>query len=310
MVFTLNAATISSMKKGQSVVQSGSTTVRNRVAATGLYDQACYDAYYGCMDQFCVDDSAVLNFAGDSVVLDGGTCACSDDNQGFKDKITKLNERLAQANKLNTIEVEKIEAGARADIIFTGEREYDDSGNVVGLNDQETKAEKQKKMLSLWDTDTSDLFAEEAEVNIADLTGTQLYTSAQELCLAQVPSSCSKDIKLLTSLYSTQIKSDCKAFDNTITKMQAKVETEYASAEKAVRTARMASFESANQYDRGTCMLNFRKCMMGTDVCGSDWTNCVNFVAAENMQNNKRTTDVSRESVEHIAKYEITDTTL
>lgn len=290
--------------KGISVVKKGATLVRERVAPSGIYNQECYEKYYGCMDQFCVGDSAVLNIPGEAVTLDGGTCACSDDNQGFKDKITKMNEKLSKANTLKTVEVEKVEAGAKADIIFKGEREYDDSGNVIVVD----KKSAQEKLLSLWDVDEEE--DEEEEINISDYTGSELYSNAQELCLAQMPDSCSKDINFLTSLYSTQIKSDCKAFDNTIVKMQAKVDTEYASAEKAVRDARLSSFESANQYDRGTCMLNFRKCMSGADVCGSDWTNCVNFIAAENMQNNKRTSDVSSQTVEHISKYEITDTTL
>ncbi|MEE1111449.1 MAG: hypothetical protein UIH99_04515, partial [Alphaproteobacteria bacterium] len=36
----------------QSAIQAG-TKVRTKVDVTGLYDQECYDAFYGCMDQFC-----------------------------------------------------------------------------------------------------------------------------------------------------------------------------------------------------------------------------------------------------------------
>ena len=116
------------------MVQTGASTVRTRVVPTGLYNQSCYESYYGCMDQFCVGGSAVLNIPGEPVTIDGGTCACSDEGQGFKDKITTMNQRLEQANTLRTIEVEKVEAGARADIVFTGTREYDNSGNVVKLD--------------------------------------------------------------------------------------------------------------------------------------------------------------------------------
>ncbi|NMA32922.1 MAG: hypothetical protein GX944_03265 [Alphaproteobacteria bacterium] len=307
-ITNLDAAPVSSSKakKGISVVSKGGTSVRARVAPTGIYDQSCYEAYYGCMDQFCVGDSAVLNIPGEPVTLDGGTCACSNDNQGFKDKIAKMNERLNQANILKTIEVEKVEAGAKADIIFTGSREYDDSGKVVGLDKKDKKADRQN-LLALWDDIEDD---EEAEIDIADLSGAELYSAANELCKEQMPENCNKDMNFLTSFYSSQIKSDCKAFDNTIAKMQATVDAEYASAEKEVRDARMASFETANEYDRGTCMLNFRKCMTGEDVCGADWSKCVNFIAAENMQNNKRTENVSAQKVEHIAKYKITDTTM
>ncbi len=301
---TLQAATA----KGQSVVQTGGSTVRTRVAPTGLYDQSCYESYYGCMDQFCVGDSAVLNIPGEPVTIDGGTCACSDEGKGFKDKITTMNQQLEQANTLRTIEVEKITAGARADIVFTGTREYDKSGNVVKLDN--VKNAKQQELLSLWDTSEFDPFAETQEEIIADQSGGTLYKNAHQMCMDRMPETCSKDINLLTSLYSTQIKSDCKAFENTVSKMQVKVDTEYAAAEKAVRDARLASFDSANEYDSGTCMLNFRKCMMGPDVCGSDWAKCVGFIAAENMQNSKRTSNVSRQNVNHVVRFEITDTTM
>ncbi len=293
--------------KGQSVVQTGASTVRTRVVPTGLYNQSCYESYYGCMDQFCVGGSAVLNIPGEPVTIDGGTCACSDEGQGFKDKITTMNQRLEQANTLRTIEVEKVEAGARADIVFTGTREYDNSGNVVKLD--AAKNTQQQQMLSLWDTSEFDPFAE-TETNITDQSGGALYKSAHQMCMDRMPETCSKDINLLTSLYSTQIKSDCKAFENTVSKMQVKVDTEYAAAEKAVRDARLASFDSANEYDSGTCMLNFRKCMTGPDVCGSDWAKCVSFVATENMQNSKRTSNVSRQNINHVVKFEITDTTM
>ncbi len=302
---TVHAATV----KGQSVVQTGVPTVRTRVAASGIYNQSCYDTYYGCMDQFCVGDSNVLNIPGEPVTIDGGTCACSDTAQGLKDKIATMNQRLDQANALKTIEVEKVEAGAKADIVFTGTREYDKDGNVVKLD--AAKKAKQQEMLSLWDNSEFDPFAEsETETSIANQSGAALYKSAHQMCVDRMPVNCAKDINLLTSLYSTQIKSDCKAFENTVSKMQVKVDAEYAAAEKAVRTARLASFDSANEYDSGTCMLNFRKCMTGPDVCGSDWTKCVGFIASENMQNSKRTNNVSRQNVNHVVKYEIADTTM
>ena len=50
----------------QSAVQKG-TKVRTKAETTGLYDQECYDLYYGCMDQFCITDNA-----------NGGSCGCSD----------------------------------------------------------------------------------------------------------------------------------------------------------------------------------------------------------------------------------------
>ena len=88
----------------QSAIQQG-TTVRTKVEATGLYDQACYDAYFGCMDQFCITDNA-----------SGGACTCSDDIAEYDQEYDAIQDILAQANILRTEEVERVKAGADADI--------------------------------------------------------------------------------------------------------------------------------------------------------------------------------------------------
>ena len=66
----------------QSAIQQG-TTVRTKIEATGLYDQACYDAYFGCMDQFCITDNA-----------SGGACNCSDDIVGYNDELAAIQDIL------------------------------------------------------------------------------------------------------------------------------------------------------------------------------------------------------------------------
>ena len=48
--------------------------------------------------------------------------------------------------------------------------------------------------------------------------------------------------------------------------------------------------------------------MQEDDACGKDWMKCVRSIAAENMQNNKSGNPSA--TVEHIAKYEITDSTM
>ena len=60
------AAKRASAKK-QSAISIG-TKVRGKTEAVGIYDQECYDAYYGCMDQFCIVDNEI-----------GGSCNCNDD---------------------------------------------------------------------------------------------------------------------------------------------------------------------------------------------------------------------------------------
>ena len=288
----------------QSAIQQG-TTVRTKIEATGLYDQACYDAYFGCMDQFCITDNA-----------SGGACNCSDDIVGYNDELAAIQDILDEANRLNTEEVERVKAGADADIIFTGERRYDEDGNILDegeISEAEEKEKKRADLLAMWNTSIDDsdddLWGTSTGANIADMVGRELYDAANQLCVNQVPESCSGDIAFLQQLYSRQITSDCLGYKNSLAQQRAKAENELASAESAVRNALQESFESANKYDLGQCMVEFKKCMQTADACGENWENCVATIAMENMQNNAAVSTAGT-TVDTVDTYDITASTM
>ena len=288
----------------QSAIQQG-TTVRTKVEAVGLYDQACYDAYFGCMDQFCITDNA-----------SGGACTCSDDITEYDQELTAIKEILDEANRLRTEEVERIQAGADADIIFSGERRYDADGNILDLDEmteEEERAARRESLLAMFNTsiydDEEDLFSESSVANMADLVGQELYQAANELCLAQVPDSCAGDMVFLQQLYSRQIVSDCLGYKNSLAAQRDAAEVELAAAESEVRAALQESLDSANKYDLGQCMVEFKKCMQTEDACGENWENCVATVATENMQNNAATSTAGT-TYESAATYDITVSTM
>ncbi len=299
----MGADAVAAAAKKQSAIQSG-TFVRTKVEAKGLYDQACYDAYYGCMDQFCIPDNS-----------NGGSCACSDESIELEKQFDEIEAILTEAERIRTIEVEKVKAGAQADIIFTGTRQYDENGNVMNLdavNNQKDKAQKRESLLAMWDSNSLDVDEDIWGGGIGDIankTGGALFSAAEQLCAAQIPDSCAKDVQFLRQLYSRQITSDCRAFANSVDAKKSAADLELANANADVRTALKESFEAANKYDLGTCMVEFKKCMLTDDACGKDWTNCVSVVASENMQNNK-SASVAGSTVKTVDKYDITASTL
>ena len=289
----------------QSAIQMG-TTVRTKIEATGLYDQACYDAYFGCMDQFCITDNA-----------SGGACNCSDDITGYNEELMAIQDILDEANRIRTEEVERVQAGADADIVFTGERRYDKDGNILAegeYSEEEQKERERADLLSLWNTNYTsggDLWGDDStsSLDVFDMSGRQLYNAANELCVNQVPDSCAGDIAFLQQLYSRQITSDCLGYKNSLMQQRANAENELAAAESEVRNALRESFESANAYDLGQCMVEFKKCMQTEDACGENWENCVATIAMENMQNNEASSTAGT-TVETVDTYDITASTL
>ena len=260
----------------QSAIQMG-TKVRTKVEVSGLYDQECYDAYYGCMDSFCISDNE-----------NGGSCTCSDLNAKYDNELLEIKKILDKAEHVKTVEVEKVQAGANADIIFAGERKYDEDGNIIDvgeLTDAEKKKQSRESLMAMFENsyDDEDVFEDE-EIDISSLVGDSLYQAAEELCYQQVPEKCEKDLAFLTQVYKRQITSDCKGLENSLSQKRAEAEAALASAEADVRSALKDSLNEANKYDLGTCMVEFKKCMMTEDACGKDWSNCVSTIADANMQ--------------------------
>ena len=260
----------------QSAIQMG-TKVRTKVEAKGIYDQECYDAYYGCMDQFCISDNE-----------SGGSCACSNQNAEYEKQFAEIKEMLDKADYIKTVEVEKVQAGADADIIFAGTREYDEDGNILELDELENKKSKREDLLALWDTnedeeEEEDIFGDGGE-DILTKTGDALRKAAENLCYQQMPDKCEKDMAFLRQVYNRQITSDCKGFENSIAQKRSEAELALANAEGDVRAALKESLNTANKYDLGQCMVEFRKCMQTKDACDKDWSGCVSTIADANMQ--------------------------
>ena len=284
--------------KKQSALQAG-TKVRAKVEAKGLYDQDCYDKYFGCMDAFCIADNE-----------NGGTCMCSDDAAKYDEQLESIKKTLAEAERISTEEVEKIQAGANADIIFNGgERIYNDDGSVVKAGEKQQATSTSNSLSWLFGDDEDEEDDDWEEIDLSDKVGRDLYNSADELCKKQMPKSCSKDMTLLTQIYSRQIISDCKGLANSIAQKKQEADAMLNQAKAAVRGALKDSLEESNQYDRGTCMVEYKKCMKSEDACGSDWSNCVFTIATENMQN-KAATSVAGTKVATVDVYNITASTM
>ena len=285
--------------KKQSAINMG-TKVRGRTEATGVYNQDCYDAYYGCMDQFCIVDNEI-----------GGSCNCNDDIKKYESALSEIKSMMAEAERISTEEVEKVQAGANADIVFQGERKYDDKGNVIATKATKNKAEiKKTKWSSLYDEDDEEEdIDEDLTDSMAGKTGSELYSAAHKMCKEQMDKSCSKDMTLLTQMYSRQIVSDCKGLANSIEQKKSEAKTALADANRAVRSALRDSLAESNKYDRGTCMVEYKKCMRSEDACGSDWNQCVFTIASENMQNNTAKS-VAGTKVKTIKTYDITPSTM
>ncbi|MDR1027782.1 MAG: hypothetical protein LBL46_05190 [Rickettsiales bacterium] len=169
------------------VATTAKSTVRAKVSS-GIEETECYQTYFGCMDNFC-----------QSANESGGSCMCSADYAQYEATMKKIEKNTDEASRIATIEVEKARAGANADILFNGTREYDKDGNVV--NDYNAKAKKkaarQAELDRLFGTEEFEEEEDEA-ASLDGLSGKALYDGARNLCLETIPEECETEMKLIS----------------------------------------------------------------------------------------------------------------
>lgn len=266
----------------QKVINNGTKVAS--AASNTVIDQECQNAFYGCMDSFCMIDNA-----------SGGRCQCSNRNAeltSVMDDIAKLDE---QSYLMATEGVERIQMGESADQIIARAKAAGDQA-VGKTSTTSNAANNQKKVrtldLSAWNTN---IFSEDEDIfddvdmgvdasavsNALSKTGDALYTDAAKMCVAQMPAKCNASVKMLQSVYAQKIKSDCMAFENSLKQQKIASTQKLQAAEKALRDAALDEFKDKNKYNLGGCVQEYARCMQ--NECGSDYSKCITLSAQENM---------------------------
>lgn len=266
----------------QKVINNGTKVAT--AATNTVIDQECQNAFYGCMDSFCMIDNA-----------SGGRCQCSNRNAeltSVMEDIAKLDE---QSYLMATEGVERIQMGESADQIIARAKAAGDQA-VGKASTTSNAANNQKKVrtldLSAWNTN---IFSEDDDIfddvdvsvdasavsNALSKTGDALYTDAAKMCIAQMPAKCNASVKMLQSVYAQKIKSDCMAFENSLKQQKIASTQKLQAAEKALRDAALDEFKDKNKYNLGGCVQEYARCMQ--NECGNDYSKCITLSAQENM---------------------------
>ncbi len=280
----------------QKVINTGQKVAT--ATANTTVPQECQDAFYGCMDSFCMLDNA-----------SGGRCQCNDrvvELDKVLEDILKLDE---QTYIMATEGVERIQMGEAEEQIMARAKAAADKVTV-----EEKEQENQKKVrtldLSAWN---NNIFSEEEDVfgsieNSADLVdtfadkkGDELYKAAAKLCVKQIPTQCNAHDQMMQLVYAQKIKSDCSAYENSLKQQKNASQQKLQTAQKALRDAALDEYKNQNKYGTsGECAVAFAQCMQNDAGCGSDYTGCVTLAAKENVANNKGGTKATQTTIKGI----------
>jgi len=254
------AATQKVIQTGQKVaVATENTTI----------PQECQDAFYGCMDSFCMLDNA-----------SGGRCQCSDrivELDKVQQDILKLNE---QTYIMSTEGVERLQMGEAEEEIMARAKAAGDK--VVNQDKEDNKKKSRTLDLSAWnnsifsDDEFDDLFNMGENDDLANKTGDSLRSAVAKMCVAQVPTQCKNYNSMLQMVYVQKIKSDCLAYENSLKAQKEDSQQKLLTAQKALRDAALDAYRNENKYEtEGQCVAAFDTCMQTTAGCGSDYSKCV-----------------------------------
>ena len=237
----------------------------------------CQNAFYGCMDSFCM----LANTS-------GGRCRCDDRSKDLDAVLEQIQKLDAQSKTLAEEGVERLQRGDAVDAIYAM---AEDAANKVTASQKKNQRDlldavdnpkKSGKLdLSMFNAnifDTDEIFGDGDDLfdtSMTDKTGGALRSSATKLCTPKIPTECREFSSMLQLVYAQKIKSDCMAYENDLKQQRMNSENLLKTAQKAVRDAAAEAYENANKYDLGQCILRFKQCMTGDEVCGSNFSKCV-----------------------------------
>ena len=257
----------------QKVINMG-TKVESATANT-VVSEECQNAYYGCMDSFCMLDN-----------ISGGRCQCSDRHAELEKVLADIMKLDEQSLLMATEGVERLQMGQNADEIIARAKAAADQVTADNTKKQQEEAKKKRKSLDLsswtslsFDDDEDNIFDGLSEDGfkdeMSDKTGDSLHNAAIKLCKAQVPEQCKASMSMLQLTYAQKIKSDCSAYENYLKQQRTKSADKLREAQQALRETALEQFQNENKYDLGGCVLAFRECMQTTGGCGDDFSGCV-----------------------------------
>lgn len=268
-----NGARAAATKKAINMGTKVSTAIENTTIST-----ECQNAYYGCMDAFCMMDNG-----------SGGRCQCNDritELDKILDEIMKLDEK---SMNLATQGVEKVQMGELASQIDARAKSLEKEFLSDEEKKQQAAAQPKKRELDLSAWNNSSLFDDDDDVfgdkeqdgfqiadDLANKKGDELHKAAAKICTQQIPAQCKTAAAMLQQTYAQKIRSDCTGYENALKQQRTASAQKLQTAQKAVREALLDEEKNKNKYeDLGSCVIAFKQCMQTTGECGADFSGCV-----------------------------------
>ena len=262
-----------------------STTTADMSTVFGTGYNACRDAYFTCMDQFCATANESYR-----------RCVCSSKLTEIQSRERALSQTASQLQDFKGLNISVIDkTGAEVQAMLSaseGEaaqaKAKDKSNSAKQLSGiSEVLSNTKSKALStqgsldiagdinqIWNT--TDLTG---GASIANLTGDALYNAVHAQCSEMVNDVCETTaIKtMVTSAYGMYIENDCTLVIGGLDKQLTSANTAIKTTEKEMKDARLKNYDAHNSTSINDCIAQVRKDITANTACGTDYVHCLDI---------------------------------
>ncbi|MBQ8474027.1 MAG: hypothetical protein IJ500_04180 [Alphaproteobacteria bacterium] len=271
-----SATNISRPARAASITASQSQTF-----GTGY--NACRDAYFTCMDQFCATQNESYR-----------RCTCSSRLNQIKSRenlLSQTAEQLQDFKDFNLSVIDKSAAEVKAMINAT-------SGEYIASSssDRSESAKQlssigsilsQAKSKSLSTAGTVDIGGDIKQIwqttdlangaDIANLTGESLYNAVHAQCSQMVAETCESKstLNMVVSAYGMYIENDCTTLSNSLDSKTNAAKGSVRDTEREMHNARLDNYDAHNSTSINDCVALVRADITANTACGPDYVHCL-----------------------------------
>lgn len=284
------ATTTTTARSGTPASVARSARAATTVTATGTNTfgtgyNACRDAYFTCMDQFCAKQNDTYR-----------RCVCSSkltEIQSRERALTNASDNLQDFKNLNieiipktAAEVNAMLTASEGELAASSARDNSKSAQALsGISEVLSNAKSKSLSTSgtldiagdinaIWSTtDLAD------GANISNLTGEPLYNAVHAQCAEMVSANCpsSTVLGMVVSAYGMYIENDCSALINALDKKLNTANSTIRSTEREMNTARLENYNAHNSTSINDCIAQVRSDITADTACGKDYVHCLDI---------------------------------
>lgn len=277
--------TPSAARSARSAARATNNLVTTPSNTFGTGYNACRDAYFTCMDQFCANQNDTYR-----------RCVCSSRLTEIQSRERALSQSADQIQDFKDLNIEVIpKTAAEVNAMMTASE-----GEAIATTVQDTSSSAQAlagisevlantKSKSLSTLGTLDIAGDinaiwattdlTSGANIANLTGEALYNAVHAQCVELIAGNCSSTatLNMVVSAYGMYIENDCTTLLNALDKKLTSANSSIRDTEREMHQARLENYNAHNSTSINDCIAQVRKDITADTACGEDYVHCLDL---------------------------------